>query len=341
MKKIVTLLSIILILSLLEDIYTIHVNAETKVKSIKITSMPNKRAYNISEGYSTTGMVVVATMSDGKKETVDNSKITSFSGVQLTEGRPFTVEGYKSVTIRYKGAKATFGIAVFNPSKEYNISFNSDGGSKITSIRIDASTKEFDLPVPTKKGCQFSGWYHSNGIQYTKFKPGMGPSLQFKAKWKYSIIFNANGGSGTMQNGIIDKSYIIPKNAFQRPGYKFIGWSTKKNATDDSHFYEVGDKVGQLTNVKKSVTLYAQWVKVANYKITYVSVKDAIIPGYAIKTYTSGKRTTLPKASVVGNKKFYGWMINMNGKKYGPTMQIPPFIKGDIKLTPFVTEFEG
>jgi len=318
------------------------VNAKIKVKSIEITSYPDKCAYNIGEAYSVKGMVVVATMSDGKKETVDNSQITSFSGVKLTEGRAFTQEGWKSVEIQYKGAKTTYGIAVFNPSKEYFITYNSDGGSKVEANKMDASTKEFNLPTPTKKGATFLGWYHSNGKKYTKYQPGMGPNLEFKAKWGYAIIFNANGGTGKMKNGVMDDDYKLPKTGFKRSGYKFVGWSTKKTA-DYASFYVVGNQASYIPNENKNVTLYAQWVKPATYKISYATVKGVKIPSKAIKKYTAGKTTELPVASYTGkeNKTFSGWMITINGKKYGQFNEIPPYISGDIKLTPMLYTFEG
>jgi hypothetical protein len=36
-----------------------------------------------------------------------------------------------------------------------------------------------------------------------------------------------------------------------------------------------------------------------------------------------------------------GWLITSDGKKYGQFMEIPPFIEGNIKLTPVVADFEG
>ena len=341
MKKVISLLCMCLILTSLGGINTRVVAAEAKVKSIEIKTMPDKCAYNIGEGYSTKGMVVVATMSDGKKETVDNAQITSFSGVELAEGRAFTQEGWKAVELKYKGVTATYGIAVFDSTKEYYITYNSDGGSAVEANKIDASTKEFKLPAPTKKGFVFLGWYHANGMKYTKYEPGMGPSLKFTAKWGSSIIFNANGGKGKMKNGVISDDYKLPKNEFNKSGYKFIGWSTIKVATDDSNFYEVGTQGSYISNSKGNVTLYAQWVKPTTYKISYASVKGVKIPSNAIKKYTAGKKTSLSIASVSGEGNFCGWMITIKGKKYGPFMEIPPYVTGNIKLTPFVVEFEG
>jgi uncharacterized repeat protein (TIGR02543 family) len=342
MKKVVSVLCMLLMITLIGFTNIKIANAETKVKSIEITTLPDQLAYNVGDGYSTKGMVVIAKMSDGTKETVDNSKITSFSGVELTEGRPFVQEGWKTVELKYKGAKTTYGIAVFDSSKEFFITYDSNGGSAVEAKKIDATTKEFKLPTPTKKGSKFLGWYLSNGTKYTKYQPGMGTNVKLKAKWGYIITFHANGGTGKMKTGVMDDDYKLPKSGFKRSGYKFVGWSTKK-AADNMSFYVVGDSASYIPNENKNVTLYAQWVKPKSYKISYVSVKGVKIPTNAVKKYTAGKITELPIPSYTGaeDKNFIGWMITINGKKYGQYMEIPPFISGDIKLTPVFADFEG
>lgn len=342
MKRLMSFLCMLIAFLILGSVNDTNVNASVTVKSIEITSNPDKCAYNVGDGYSTKGMVVVAKMSDGTKETVDNTKIKSVSGVELTDGRAFTQAGWKSVEISYQGAKTSYAIVVFDPAKEYSITFDSAGGSSVKAIKIDASTKEFKLPTPKKKGAKFLGWYHSNGNKYTKYQQGMGPSLEFTAKWAYTITFNANGGTGKMKQGTLGDDYNLPKNGFKRSGYKFVGWSTKKTA-DYNSFYLVGDPASYISNKDKSITLYAQWVKAKSYKITYVTVKGVKVESNAIKKYTAGKTTMLPYAQMTGDydKIFAGWLITVDGKKQGVHMEIPPYISGNIKITPVFENFEG
>lgn len=333
MKKILSVLCMLLFITLLGGTNLSTVRAAATVKSIEITKMPDKRAYNIGDGFTVQGLVVEATMSDGAKETVDKSQITYWSGVELTEGRAFTQEGWKAVKLTYKGAETSYGIAVFDPKKDYYITYDTDGGSKVERQKITASTEAYELPTPTKKGYVFQGWYHSNGNQYAKYEPGMGPSLEFKAKWGYKITFNANGGTGKMKSVVPDDDYTLPKSSFKKAGYKFVGWSTKKVA-DMNSFYEVGAPVYYFST-DKNVTLYAQWVKTKTYKISYTSVKGVKVPSNAIKKYTAGKTTELPHPTVSNPEKvFTGWKLTINGKSYGTFYSIPPYITGDIKLTP-------
>lgn len=341
MKKIISLLCMCLILTIFGSTNVNVFAADSNVKSIKIKTMPDKLTYNVGDGYSTNGIVVEATLSDGKKETVDNAQITSFSGVTLTEGRPFTMEGYKTVELQYNGAKTTYGIAIFDPNKEYFVTYNTDGGSAIEPHKIDASTKAFTLPKASKKGYKFLGWYDSNGTKYTKYVPGMGTNVQLQAKWGAGIIFKANGGKGKMKDGVLSDNYELPKSGFKRSGYKFVGWSTQKVVKDIYKFYEVGTPASDIYSSAGNVTLYAQWVKSKTYKITYVSVKGVKIPAKAIKKYTSGKKTMLPIPKTTGFKRFAGWTITVNGKKIGQTMEIPPYVTGNIKVKPFLSTFEG
>jgi uncharacterized repeat protein (TIGR02543 family) len=338
MKKVVAVLCALFVLTLLGSMDAKVVNAEAQVKSIEIKTKPDKCAYNVGDGYSTKGMVVEAKLSDGKKVTVDNSQITSFSGVELTEGRPFSQEGWKSVEISYKGVKATYGIAVFDSTKEYFITYNSDGGSALEPSKIDASTKEFKLPVPTKEGYTFLGWYHSNGLKYTKFQPGMGPSIELIAQWGTGIIFNANGGKGKMKDGVISEDYKLPKSKFKRSGYKFVGWSTVKKTPDQSNFYEIGTPGSYIDASEGNVTLYAVWANSKKYKISYTLPKGTKLPSKVVKKYTSGNKTKLP---LLDDPYFNGWMITINGSDFGPIFEVPPYVTGNIKLKPLIIEWEG
>lgn len=294
MKKTAIVLSVLVMLVLIGTTSTILAKAEVQVKSIQIKKYP-KCTYSVGEGYTIKGMVVEAMMSSGKTVTVDNANVTSFSGVELTEGRPFEQEGWKGITIKYKGVETSYGIAVFDPAKEYSIKFNSNGGNAVDTIKIDASTKAFNLPNVTKKGSDFLGWYHSNGQKYTKYIQGMGPNLKFTAKWCYKITFNANGGKGTMKNGVISNDYRLPKCGFKKTGYKFVGWGKSKMVTKLNDFYSVGD-VSTFVGDNKNVTLYPQWVKPAAYTISYGSTKGVKMPKNLLKKYTSGKTTQIPYA---------------------------------------------
>ena len=75
----------------------------------------------------------------------------------------------------------------------------------------------------------------------------------------YKIIYQPNGGEGTMAATTVDVggTQALTPNAFTRKGYHFIGWSTK---ADGRIQYEDGQEVSGLSETNGAeVNLYAIW----------------------------------------------------------------------------------
>lgn len=106
-------------------------------------------------------------------------------------------------------------------------------------------------------------------------------------KQTYTVVYNANGGSGKMANTIINYGVAgqpLAKNTFTRSGYTFTGWNAHR-ASDNKWYYTKGTSTGwyksgaqpsgytktlykdgvavsKTTSVHKdTVTMYAQWKK--------------------------------------------------------------------------------
>ena len=76
----------------------------------------------------------------------------------------------------------------------------------------------------------------------------------------YQVVFNSNGGTGTMDNQWIaeDDSVPLSNNTFTPPsGYKFHGWNTSADGTGTA--YANRASVTNLTTLGNTITLYAQW----------------------------------------------------------------------------------
>ena len=76
-----------------------------------------------------------------------------------------------------------------------------------------------------------------------------------ESKEEYKIVFNANGGSGTMETISIkaETSIVLPTNTFKRTNYYFIGWST----TEDGEVMFKNADIFQ--GLYSDITLYAVW----------------------------------------------------------------------------------
>lgn len=85
-------------------------------------------------------------------------------------------------------------------------------------------------------------------------------------KATYTITFDANGGSGTIESISAEEGseIALPENTFTRTGHIFAGWNTKGDGTGTNH--EDKSKI-KLTG---NITLYAKW------SITVDSVSEAI-----------------------------------------------------------------
>ncbi len=157
--------------------------------------------------------------------------------------------------------------------REYTITYDANGGTaKEPKQEFPAGAKITKPKDPTKKGYTFTGWYSDLKDEKTfDFDKTTMPKEDFTlyAKWKandYTIVFNANGGKGTMENQkfTYDKKATLNENKFKRDHYTFAGWSdTAKGKVlykDKQEVKNVGEK--------GNINLYAVWTPV-KYKITY------------------------------------------------------------------------
>ena len=164
----------------------------------------------------------------------------------------------------------------------YDIYYYDDDGSEIydfpnangtympekTRFWYSPESADWVLPTPKRKGYTFKAWYGNatHDFVVTYIPNGSGGTRRCYSEWepvKYSIKFNANGGSGTMTNqtGLkYDNTYNLKANTFTRSGYTFKGWNRKADGSGTSYANKAAIKNLASTN-GGLVTLYAQWKK--------------------------------------------------------------------------------
>ena len=102
---------------------------------------------------------------------------------------------------------------------------------------------------------------------------GYGLGLIWGSLDTYVVSYNANGGSGSMEDSIAtyNQAFMTRKNTFTRSGYIFNGWNEKADGTgtawtlSSAGVYESGKS--WTYTYKYGITLYAQW-KPAKYTLT-------------------------------------------------------------------------
>ena len=167
---------------------------------------------------------------------------------------------------------------------QYTITFDTNGGSKITPITQDYETAITAPDNPTRKGYTFKGW--------DKEIPETMPAenITVKAQWEinqYTITFDTNGGS---EIAPITQDYgteiTAPDNP-TRKGYTFKGW----------------DKEIPETMPAENITVKAQW-GINQYTITFDTNGGSEI---APITQDYGTAITAPDNPTRKGYTFKGW----------------------------------
>ena len=171
-----------------------------------------------------------------------------------------------------------------------------------------------ELPdPPTKTGYTFTGWYTDPECnnKYTEDKVIGNITLYagFRAN-TYTIVFNANTGSGTMSNQSMtyDTAANLTANTFTKDKYTFKGWATTAGGAVE---YTDGQSVKNLTATDgATINLYAVW-ELNSYTVSFV------VDGETTSTINVNidASATLPEEPSKEGYNFVGWFYE-DGTQY-------------------------
>ena len=186
--------------------------------------------------------------------------------------------------------------------KRYEVKFNSDGGSAISSQKI-IENKTVTAPAnPSKSGYNFEGWYLDN-VKYD-FNSKVTKDITLVAKWEkiitYTVSFNTNGGT-KYANQVIEQGGKAsnPGNPYKE-GYVFIGWDFDFN-----------------TPITSDKTINANYRELNKYTVTFDYGMDNKKENQVVN---EGTLVGLPNATR-NHYKFLGWYLN--DKQYSGTITAP------------------
>ena len=171
-----------------------------------------------------------------------------------------------------------------------------------------------ELPdPPTKTGYTFTGWYTDPECnnKYTEDKVIGNITLYagFRAN-TYTIVFNANTGSGSMSNQTMtyDTAANLTANTFTKDKYTFKGWATTAGGSVE---YADGQSVKNLTATDgATINLYAVW-ELNSYSVSFV------VDGETTSTINVNidAAATLPEEPSKEGYNFVGWFYE-DGTQY-------------------------
>lgn len=138
----------------------------------------------------------------------------------------------------------------------YTVSFNSNGGSSVSSQNVTFGSTYGVLPTPVRTGYTFDGWYYSGNKITQSTTCYTAGDHELIAQWTantYTVKFNANGGSVSTSSKTVtyDSEYgILPTPT--RTGHTFEGWWTSVSG---------GSQITSSTavTITANQTLYARW----------------------------------------------------------------------------------
>ena len=186
---------------------------------------------------------------------------------------------------------------------QYTITFNTNGGSSVSTITGNYGDSFSSPNDPTKEGYTFNGWYANASLTQITIIPTAIPAqnLTLYAKWtinQYTITFYTNGGN-TIQTQENNYNATLSIPTLTKVGHSFAGW-----------FADVGlTQTFTLTNMPaQNLTLYAKWT------INQSTITFNTNGGSAIASITGnyGDPLTPPADPTREGHNFEGWYEDRN-----------------------------
>ena len=220
-----------------------------------------------------------------------------------------------SVTIA-KGSSGDKTYSANWTANTYTLTYNANGGAvSPTSKQITYDSAYGTLATPTRTGYDFAGWYTSasGGTQVTASTVCTGNATVY-AHWtakKYTVSFNANGGTGSTASvsATYDSAMPTISNKMSRTGYTFAGYYDA--ASGGTQYYTSANASARTWNKAANTTLYAHWT--ANkYTVSYNANGGAGTMANSTATYGSAF-TTVKNAFTRTGYTFNGWNEKADG----------------------------
>ena len=182
-------------------------------------------------------------------------------------------------------------------TKNYTVTFNTDGGSNIAKKEVAKGSKVTKPSNPSKAGYTFTGWT-LNGVAYD-FNKAVSQDITLVATWykNNTVTFNTDGGSQVASQSIAKGGKATKPGNPSKAGYTFASWTLNGKAYDFN------------TVVSQDITLVATWIK--NYTVTFNTDGGSSV---AKQEITSGSKATKPGNPSKAGYTFTGWTLN--GKAY-------------------------
>ena len=167
--------------------------------------------------------------------------------------------------------------------KKYTVTFNSSGGSAVSSQTVTEGGKVSKPSNPTRNGYTFVGWTLNGNIY--DFNSAVNNNITLVAKWnenvkkKYTITFNSDGGTIVSSQTVTEGGKVSRPSDPTKSGYNFVGWTLNGVSYDFNSI------------VNGNITLTAKWAQ-KSYTVKVTPV-DQYSPDRILTVYEDGKQISV------------------------------------------------
>ena len=237
-------------------------------------------------------------------------KAWEIGGIEYNAGDGYVVLGNTEIKALWKDS------AVIPTT--FTITFNANGGTgSMEPVTVEEGSR-YVLPAcgfTAPDGQEFKAW-EIGGIEYNA---GDGyvvlGNTEIKALWKdsavipttFTITFNANGGTGSMEPVTVEEGsrYPLPACGFIPPmNMQFSGWALSADGS------VIADGAIMVTS---NITLYALWEPVPVNEFVVFFDGNGGTPAVSSMTTIGHRLAFLPGAFRSGSYCFDGWYTERNG----------------------------
>ncbi|MGN0966443.1 MAG: InlB B-repeat-containing protein [Candidatus Coprovivens sp.] len=191
-------------------------------------------------------------------------------------------ECYEDASQFESGIKSNLNLYAQWVGDTYKLKYDANGGTgempdKTFTYVGGQSALSIGENLFTREGYSFNGWNtqadgkgisfpNRGSISHTMWTNADLTEITLYAQWRvkdYSITYNANGGSGSMEptEGTEGSTVMIKYNIFIKVGKEFNGWNTEADGSGTRY------TEGQNITLNSDMTLYAQWIDTFTYSI--------------------------------------------------------------------------
>ena len=247
------------------------------------------------EGYWTESFLVFRRSDDSQWYKIDNQTV-------------FSAGTYYTQVLDISGAGTYIFFTVFEDSD------GAEERSAYLTVTVDPTLGQ--VTPPEKYGKVFTGWYTDADCTIPYTGQVITGDVVLYAGYRpveFDIVFNANGGTGTMANEhvVFDGYNIVSGCSFTRTGYTFSHW------VDEDGFEYIEDLSSDADDIYynlyddgKEVTLTAVW-EPNDYTVTFNANGGTTPTASKTVTYDS-TYGTLPTPTRTGST-FAGWYTSASG----------------------------